>query len=195
MGTQPFVWKKKIQAELEKENLNVLSIKKLNHRVEKKIDEEKKIEFEILKLRKKEYEKNKAKADEAMRILERERSKTESEFYGHNEEEYQLHNSIERARIRLRQGRPEPFDLILKNFTLFIEFGMDLDPPFEKFSKLPLSKLEDISHCATLICNLTDRSDSVMIKFWKNILIVIDHEIKAAKKIENMMKNENTVII
>merc|ERR1712060_648715 len=132
--------------------------------------------------------------DEAMRILERERSKIESEYYGHNEEEYQLHNSIERARIRLRQGRPEPFDLILKNFTLFIEFGMDLDPPFKKFSKLPLSKLEDISHCATLICNLTDRSDFVMIKFWKNILIVIDHEIKAAKKIENMLKNENTVI-
>merc|ERR1712113_462142 len=161
----------------------------------KKIDDEKKIEFETLKLRKKEYEENKVKADEATRILERECSKIESDFYGHNEEEYQLYNSIERARIRLRQGRPEPFDLILKNFTLFIEFGMDLDPPFKKFSKLPLSKLEDISHCTTLICNLTDRFDFVMIKFWLNILIVIDHEIKVAKKIENMLKNENTVIL
>merc|ERR1712113_1184900 len=160
----------------------------------KKIDDEKKKEFEMLKLRKEEFEKKKTKADETMRILEKECSKIESESFGHNEEEYQLHNSIERARIRLRQGRPEPFDLILKNFTLFIEFGMDPDPPFEKFSKLPLSKLEDISHCATLICNLTDRSDSVTIKFWTNILIVIEHEIKAAKKIENTMKNENTVI-
>merc|ERR1712048_40127 len=38
--TQRFIWKKKILAELEMENLNMLSIKKLNPRTEKKIDDE-----------------------------------------------------------------------------------------------------------------------------------------------------------
>merc|ERR1712113_563051 len=172
----------------------MLSIKKLNPRIEKKINDEKKKKFEMLKLRKEEFEKKKTKADETIRILEKECSKIESESFGHNEEEYQLHNSIERARIRLRQGRPEPFDLILKNFSLSIEFGMDLDPPFINFSNLSLSKLEDISHSATLICDLTDRSDSHTIKFWQNILIVIDHEIKTTKKVENIVKSENMPI-
>merc|ERR1711972_1210187 len=41
-ATQRFIWKKKIQAELEMENFNVLSIKKSNLRIEKKIEKKKK---------------------------------------------------------------------------------------------------------------------------------------------------------
>lgn len=101
------------------------------------------------------------------------------------EDEYHVRNIKLRARIRLKDGRPEPFDTIVRNFSLALDFGMDPEPPFKICLGLSYAKLEDVAHDVTAFHKSSGTTNNFAQEFWKNMIIVLHNELELAKATED----------
>lgn len=119
--TQRFVWKKKIETSLQREDVDVNAF---TAKAEKERMEARLREIDDVRRRREQREAERAQMEEELKILERERARAEGAVLDRKEEEYHLMNARVRAEIRLKEGRPEPFDLVLKNLFMVDEFGM-----------------------------------------------------------------------
>jgi hypothetical protein len=182
-----FLWKKKIESILKKKDVD---LQMFTAQAERKKQDERMWEIESSRKRREESERSKKNFDEELKMTEKEKIKYEGEILDQKEKESHLINVKTRAEIRLRMGRPEPFDLIVKNLLLSEEFGMDPNPPFLTLSCLTLQKLEDIACNIDKFIEMVDDNHISDLEFWHNMAIVVKQEIEEAKRIDEKEHNK-----
>jgi hypothetical protein len=176
-----FVWRKKIETALEEKDVD---LQKFSLRSENERKYKQRQEINRIKLKREYQEKDKHRIEEEIKLVERARAVKDGNKSDWIEKEHFFQNAKLRAEIRLRQGRPEPLDLIIKNLLLSDQFGMDSDPPHLTCSKLTLQKLEHMAHDTKIFSEMVNCLDTFNVEFWHLLSVILDCEIEMAKKIE-----------
>lgn len=117
--------------------------------------------------------------EEELKLIERERLRAEGTLLDRKEEEYHLQNAKVRACIRLREARPDTFDLILKNYALMDDFGMDADPVFTLLRGLSVRKLNEIGRHVSMFLDLDNQTELAR-DFWSALKVVVRWETQEA---------------
>ncbi|KAL2933309.1 Cactin [Bienertia sinuspersici] len=129
---EKFVWRKKI----EKDVAHGVPLDEYTVKAEKKRQKERMAEIEKVKKRREERALEKAQREEEMMMLQRERSRAEADDFEKKEEEFHFDQSKVRSRIRLREGRMKPIDVLTKYLDDSDEFDVELDEPYMVFKAL-----------------------------------------------------------
>ncbi|RID49055.1 hypothetical protein BRARA_I05520 [Brassica rapa] len=104
--TETFVWRKKI----EKDVHHGVPLDEFSVKAEKRRRGERMTEVEKVKKRREERAVEKARHEEEMALLARERARAEFQDWEKKEEEFHFDQSKVRSEIRLREGRLKPID-------------------------------------------------------------------------------------
>eukprot|EP00747_Dinoflagellata_sp_TGD_P157837 gnl/TRDRNA2_/TRDRNA2_177775_c0_seq2.p1 gnl/TRDRNA2_/TRDRNA2_177775_c0~~gnl/TRDRNA2_/TRDRNA2_177775_c0_seq2.p1 ORF type:complete len:316 (+),score=2.84 gnl/TRDRNA2_/TRDRNA2_177775_c0_seq2:75-1022(+) len=179
--TQNFVWKKKIETKLQKGNLIIGDYSIRAEHMRRRCHLRK-----IISVNKIRRAREKAQFDNDSKTMDKERLNAEGEILSRNEARCYLRDAILRAQYRLNDGRPEPFDLIIKNFSPSEEIGLDPDPPFTTLSDLPLWKLKEVEHNISMFCELVNGEDKYSVEFWQHMTTVVEQEIEEVKRREHI---------
>lgn len=93
-------------------------------RVERKKHEEQKREIETVRKRREACKQEKIKMEAELVMIGKDKFRLENAIQNQKEEEYHIRNARLLTEIRLKEQRPEPFDLIIKNLSFADQFGM-----------------------------------------------------------------------
>ena len=126
---EKFVWRKKI----EKDVTRGVPLDEFTVKAEKKRQKERMAEIEKVKKRREERALEKAQREEEMMMLQRERARAEADDFEKKEEEFHFDQSKVRSKIRLREGRTKPIDILTKYLDESDEFDVELDEPYMVF--------------------------------------------------------------
>lgn len=185
---QRFVWKKKIETELQKSDVDVT---RFTAKAERERMDSRMKEIDEVRRRREQREAEKAQIEEELKFLERERARAEGTVLDRKEEEYHLANARVRAEIRLKEGRPEPFDLVLKNLFMAEEFGMDLEPPLALFKGMNAKKLADVARDVASYRALNQDEGDDLRDYWAALATVVEHELAEARRSEGLERAQN----
>ncbi|CAA7046643.1 unnamed protein product [Microthlaspi erraticum] len=181
-SSERFVWWKKIGKDVEHgkplDQLFSIKAQKRRHR-------EKMAELEKLKKAKEKRAAERARHEEDMALLARERSRAELQDWEKKEEEFCFDQSKVRSKIRLRQGRAKPIDVLYKHLhddsesdDMEIELSSE---PYMVFKGLTVQDLEELRDDIKTYLD-SDRETSTRVKYWESLLVVCDWELTEARK-------------
>ncbi|MCL7023939.1 hypothetical protein MKW94_027476 [Papaver nudicaule] len=131
------------------------------------------LEIEKVKKRREERAIKKAKHEEEMALLARERAKSEFQDWEKKEKE-----------IRLREGRLKPIDILSKYLSATDDCGCkvdELDEPYMVFQGLAVKDMEELREDINMYLNL-DRETPNHVVYWEALLVVCDWELAEARK-------------
>ncbi|CAH2058660.1 unnamed protein product [Thlaspi arvense] len=175
-----FVWWKKI----EKDVHHGASLDQFSVKAEKRRHKEKMAELAKLTKRKEDGAAERARREEDMSLLARERARAEFQDWEKKEQEFCLGQSKARSKIRLRQGRAKPIDVLYKH--LDDDDGSESDvelsePPYMVFKGLTVKDLEELRGDIKMYLD-SDRATSTRVKYWEALAVVCDGELTKARK-------------
>lgn len=189
--TETFVWKKKIQKEVDT-GVRTSAPTKTEQRAARDalVDE-----IERAKARRIAREKEK---EEMERLRAEESRLRDAEQYAgweRQEEEFHRAQTAQRSLIRIREGREKPVDIIAKNALLVAqcESGQDLEeankavagdvelhPPSSVYAQLPSHELEDLLVDAQAFADFEGQRGA-RAPFWNALRIVVTDELERAR--------------
>jgi hypothetical protein len=182
---EQFVWRKKHT----KEGTDELVKKAKEKKREKLVNE-------IVKVRKRRQDREDER-EEMDRLKQEELRLREAAQYGDwqaKEEEFLMKSTQERSRIRIREGREKPIDILAKNLLIFqggeddgtkdSRKGTTLDPslemelrePYKIFEQLPLSELKELHD--DIKTYLEFEGGGTNAEFWASLKVICEHELK-----------------
>nr|XP_043634011.1 cactin-like [Erigeron canadensis] len=174
---EKFVWDKKIARDvIQGVPLDTFSVK-----AEKKRQQERMAEIEKVKKRREERAIEKAKHEEEMALLARERARAEFQDWEKKEEEFHFDQSKVRSVIRLREGRMKPIDILSKHLDPSDEFDIEIEEPYMVFKGLTVKEMEELHEDIKMHLDL-DRGTPTHIQYWEALLVVCDWELAEARK-------------
>ncbi|KAL6547215.1 hypothetical protein OROMI_022936 [Orobanche minor] len=170
-----FVWRKKIVRDVS-QGVVPFSVK-----AEKKRRRERMAEIEKVKRRREERVIQKAKHEDDMALLARERAAAEfHDGWEKKEQEFQFHQSQLKSQIRIREGRMKPIDmfrrLLIPSDDMDIEIK-NINQPFAVFKGLTVEEMEEL-HDDIKLCLDFDRAH---IQYWEALLVVCDWELTQSR--------------
>jgi len=185
--TQKFVWQKKREQEAKQ---GITAAERL--RIEKERHEETMLEMEKLKRRREERENEMKLREEEQMRLQRDQDRLALGDWEAKERQFHLEQAKTRAKIRFREGRIKPIDILALNISSStdptiaekfesIDINMELDEPYKLFEDLSLRELEELQGDIQYYLEL--ENDEKNISFWKALLIICDEEISKHKSI------------
>ena len=131
------MWRKKI----EKDVHHGVPLDEFSVKAEKRRRGERMTEVEKVKKRREERAVEKARHEEEMALLARERARAEFQDWEKKEEEFHFDQSKVRSEIRLREGRLKPIDVLCKHLDGSDDMDIELSEPymvFKVFTKMLL---------------------------------------------------------
>ncbi|XP_043690288.1 cactin-like [Telopea speciosissima] len=174
---EKFVWRKKIERDVvQGVPLEMYSVKS-----EKKKQIGRMAEIEKVKKRREERAIEKAKYEEEMAMLARERARAEFHDWEKKEEEFHFDQSKVRSEIRLREGRIKPIDILSKHLNGSDDFDIEINEPYMVFKGLTVKEMEELHDDIKMHLDL-DRATPTHIKFWEALMVVCDWELAEARK-------------
>ncbi|XP_039130728.1 cactin [Dioscorea cayenensis subsp. rotundata] len=176
--TEKFVWRKKIERDVAQGQPVEISVK-----AEKKRQRERMEEIEKVKKRREERALEKARHEEEMALLARERAKAEFEDWEKKEEEFHFDQSKVRSEIRLREGRTKPIDILSNNLNGSFDLDIEINEPYMVFKGLTVKELEELHDDIKMYLDL-DRATPTHIEFWEALMTVCNWELAEARKRE-----------
>ncbi|EPS69397.1 hypothetical protein M569_05369, partial [Genlisea aurea] len=153
---EKFVWRKKI----ERDVAQGVSLDEFSIKAEKKRNRERMAEIEKVKKRREERAIEKAQ---------------------HEEEMFHFDQSKIRSKIRLREGRTKPIDILTKYLDPSDEFEIDINEPYMVFKGLTVKEMEELHNDIKMHLDL-DRATPTHVKFWEALQIVCEWELAEARK-------------
>ncbi|XP_064185904.1 splicing factor Cactin [Anguilla rostrata] len=148
LGT--FKWQKA----LEKKGIGHLGEKDLKER-NKRIQEENRRELQKVKQLRLEREREKAMREQELEMLQREKEAEHFKTWAEQEDNFHLHQAKLRSKIRIRDGRAKPIDLLAKYISAEDDdLAVEMHEPYTFLNGLTVTDmddlLEDIKVCASV---------------------------------------------
>lgn len=187
---QTFVWQKKYQKE-GKANVDEREIERLN----KRNMEETKRELEQVKQRRIQREKEREARVEEMNKVQRDKEMATFKEWEKQEDTFHLKQAKLRSRIRLRDGRAKPIDILARYIDTFGENDPELaenrpeeeiedeerflmqphiPEPYKCLNGLRKSDLEDLKEDIKVYMELDKNRN---IQFWRDMELIVDDEL------------------
>lgn len=176
----PFVWHKKRQ----KEGYRHLDEELQEERDKSRILENRR-ELEKVKQRRKEREAEQAARDEEMTMMQREREAAMFEQWESQEGSFHLEQVKLRSKIRLRDSRAKPIDLLAKyadNMWAMSEKALDdvdVNEPYTVLNGLSEQDLEDLLEDIKVYVELEEGKN---LDFWKDITTIVEDELRTLQQ-------------
>ncbi|KAK9733408.1 hypothetical protein RND81_04G066400 [Saponaria officinalis] len=174
---EKFVWRKKI----EKAVSTGVTLDEFTVKAEKRRQKERMAEIEKVKKRREERALEKAQREEEMMLLQRERGRAEADDFEKKEEEFHFDQSKVRSKIRLREGRMKPIDVLTTYLDESDEFDVELDEPYMVFKGLTVKEMEELHDDIKLHISL-DRQTPTHIAYWEALMVVCEWELGEARR-------------
>uniref|UniRef100_A0A1J3K151 Splicing factor Cactin n=1 Tax=Noccaea caerulescens TaxID=107243 RepID=A0A1J3K151_NOCCA len=175
--TETFVWRKKI----EKDVHHGVPLEEFSVKAEKRRIKERMTEVEKVKKSREERAVEKARHEEEMALLARERARAEFQDWEKKEEEFHFDQSKVRSEIRLREGRLKPIDVLCKHLDGSDDMDIELSEPYMVFKGLTVKDMEELRDDIKMYLD-SDRATPMRVRYWEALIVVCDWELAEARK-------------
>ncbi|NXO46473.1 CATIN protein, partial [Locustella ochotensis] len=179
LGT--FNWSKA----LEKKGISHLDEKDLKER-NKQIQVENRLELQKVKQLRLEREREKAMREQEREMLQREKEAEHFKTWEEQEENFHLQQAKLRSKIRIRDGRAKPIDLLAKYISAENDdLAVEMHEPYTFLSGLTVSDMEDLVEDIQVYMELEQGKN---MDFWRDMTIITEDEIAKLRKLEASRK-------
>ncbi|CAB0008248.1 unnamed protein product [Nesidiocoris tenuis] len=181
-----FVWSKK----LAKDGLAEVTNEELE-RLNRRKQEENKLELEKVKKRRQEREQERQEREEAMMRQQREKEAAQFESWATQEDEFHLEQARLRSKIRISDGRAKPIDLLAKYINSDEEVdAVEMTEPYTYLNGLSIKDLEDLLEDIKVYIKLEHGKN---LDYWNDITVIVDDELYRLRKLEKKSEIEAAV--
>ncbi|CAG7838096.1 unnamed protein product [Allacma fusca] len=172
-----FVWKKK----LEKHGLEDISREELE-RINRFKQEESKRELEKVKKRRIERELERQRREEEEALLQRQKEAAQFKEWGNQEDLFHLEQARLRSKIRIKDGRAKPIDLLAQYISAEEEVNaIEMHEPYTYLNGLTVTDLEDLIEDIKVYKEL-ERGKNL--SYWNDITVIVEDELRKLRKLE-----------
>lgn len=179
LGT--FTWSKA----LDKKGIGHLTEKDLKER-NKLIQEDNRLELQKVKQLRLEREREKAMREQELEMLQREKEAEHFKTWEEQEDNFHLHQAKLRSKIRIRDGRAKPIDLLAKYISAEDDdLAVEMHEPYTFLTGLTVSDLEDLLEDIQIYMELEQGKN---VDFWRDMTIITEDEISKLRKLETSGK-------
>ncbi|XP_075720221.1 splicing factor Cactin isoform X2 [Rhinoderma darwinii] len=179
LGT--FIWSKA----LEKKGIGHLNEKDLKDR-NKHIQEDNRLELQKVKQLRLEREREKAMREQELEMLQREKEAEHFKTWEEQEDNFHLHQAKLRSKIRIRDGRAKPIDLLAKYISAEDDdLAVEMHEPYTFLTGLTVSDLDDLLEDIQIYMELEQGKN---VDFWRDMTTITEDEISKLRKLETTGK-------
>ncbi|KAH0625877.1 hypothetical protein JD844_034232 [Phrynosoma platyrhinos] len=172
-----FIWSKA----LEKKGIGHLEEKELKER-NKRIQEENRLELQKVKQLRLEREREKAMREQELEMLQREKEAEHFKTWEEQEDNFHLQQAKLRSKIRIRDGRAKPIDLLAKYISAEDDdLAVEMHEPYTFLNGLTVSDMEDLLEDIQVYMELEQGKN---VDFWRDMTIITEDEIAKLRKLE-----------
>ncbi|XP_061457378.1 splicing factor Cactin [Rhineura floridana] len=172
-----FIWSKA----LEKKGIGHLEEKELKDR-NKRIQEENRLELQKVKQLRLEREREKAMREQELEMLQREKEAEHFKTWEEQEDNFHLQQAKLRSKIRIRDGRAKPIDLLAKYISAEDDdLAVEMHEPYTFLNGLTVSDMEDLLEDIQVYMELEQGKN---VDFWRDMTIITEDEISKLRKLE-----------
>ncbi|MGH0185323.1 UNVERIFIED_CONTAM: hypothetical protein FKN15_017896 [Acipenser sinensis] len=175
LGT--FKWQKA----LELKGIGHLGEKDLKER-NKRIQEENRRELQKVKQLRLEREREKAMREQELEMLQREKEAEHFKTWAEQEDNFHLHQAKLRSKIRIRDGRAKPIDLLAKYISAEDDdLAVEMHEPYTFLNGLTVYDMDDLLEDIKVYMELEQGKNG---DFWRDMTIITEDEISKLRKLE-----------
>ncbi|KAL0966406.1 hypothetical protein UPYG_G00294950 [Umbra pygmaea] len=175
LGT--FKWQKA----LDKKGIGHLGEKDLKDR-NKRIQEENRRELQKVKQLRLEREREKAMRETELEMLQREKEAEHFKTWAEQEDNFHLHQAKLRSKIRIRDGRAKPIDLLAKYISAEDDdLAVEMHEPYTFLNGLTVTDMDDLLEDIKVYMELEQGKN---VDFWRDMTIITEDEISKLRKLE-----------
>ncbi|KAM5190925.1 splicing factor Cactin [Callospermophilus lateralis] len=175
LGT--FIWNKA----LEKKGISHLEEKELKER-NKRIQEDNRLELQKVKQLRLEREREKALREQELELLQREKEAEHFKTWEEQEDHFHLQQAKLRSKIRIRDGRAKPIDLLAKYISAEDDdLAVEMHEPYTFLNGLTVADMEDLLEDIQVYMELEQGKNA---DFWRDMTIITEDEISKLRKLE-----------
>ncbi|XP_036410005.1 cactin [Megalops cyprinoides] len=175
LGT--FKWQKA----LEKKGIGHLGEKDLKER-NKRIQEENRRELQKVKQLRLEREREKALREQELEMLQREKEAEHFKTWAEQEDNFHLHQAKLRSKIRIRDGRAKPIDLLAKYISAEDDdLAVEMHEPYTFLNGLTVTDMDDLLEDIKVYMELEQGKN---VDFWRDMTTITEDEISKLRKLE-----------
>ncbi|XP_028636395.1 cactin-like [Grammomys surdaster] len=173
-----FIWRKA----LEKKDISHLGEKQLKERT-KRIQEESRLELQKVKRLRQEREREKALREHELEWLQREKEAEHFRTWEEQEHSFHLRQAKLRSKIRIRDGRAKPIDLLAKYISREDDFDLavEIHEPYTFLNGLTVTDMEDLLEDIQVFMELEQGKN---VDFWRDMMTITEDEIAKLRKLE-----------
>ncbi|KAG7319755.1 hypothetical protein KOW79_016898 [Hemibagrus wyckioides] len=175
LGT--FKWQKA----LELKGIGHLGEKELKER-NKLIQEENRRELQKVKQLRLEREREKAMREQELEMLQREKEAEHFKTWAEQEDNFHLHQAKLRSKIRIRDGRAKPIDLLAKYISAEDDdLSVEMHEPYTFLNGLTVTDMDDLLEDIKVYMELEQGKN---VDFWRDMTTITEDEINKLRKLE-----------
>lgn len=175
LGT--FKWQKA----LELKGIGHLGEKQLKER-NKLIQEENRRELQKVKQLRLEREREKAMREQELEMLQREKESEHFKTWAEQEDNFHLHQAKLRSKIRIRDGRAKPIDLLAKYISAEDDdLSVEMHEPYTFLNGLTVTDMDDLLEDIKVYMELEQGKN---VDFWRDMTTITEDEISKLRKLE-----------
>ncbi|XP_051265928.1 splicing factor Cactin isoform X2 [Dicentrarchus labrax] len=175
LGT--FKWQKA----LDKKGIGHLGEKDLKER-NKRIQEENRRELQKVKQLRLEREREKAMRETELEMLQREKEAEHFKTWAEQEDNFHLHQAKLRSKIRIRDGRAKPIDLLAKYISAEDDdLAVEMHEPYTFLNGLTVTDMDDLLEDIKVYMELEQGKN---VDFWRDMTTITEDEISKLRKLE-----------
>ncbi|GAA6234874.1 cactin [Lates japonicus] len=175
LGT--FKWQKA----LDKKGIGHLGEKELKER-NKRIQEENRRELQKVKQLRLEREREKAMRETELEMLQREKEAEHFKTWAEQEDNFHLHQAKLRSKIRIRDGRAKPIDLLAKYISAEDDdLAVEMHEPYTFLNGLTVTDMDDLLEDIKVYMELEQGKN---VDFWRDMTTITEDEISKLRKLE-----------
>ncbi|XP_030631052.1 splicing factor Cactin isoform X2 [Chanos chanos] len=175
LGT--FKWQKA----LEKKGIGHLGEKELKER-NKRIQEDNRRELQKVKQLRLEREREKAMREQELEMLQREKEAEHFKTWAEQEDNFHLHQAKLRSKIRIRDGRAKPIDLLAKYISAEDDdLAVEMHEPYTFLNGLTVTDMDDLLEDIKVYMELEQGKN---VDFWRDMTTITEDEISKLRKLE-----------
>nr|XP_021561195.1 cactin [Neomonachus schauinslandi] len=175
LGT--FIWNKA----LEKKGISHLEEKELKER-NKRIQEDNRLELQKVKQLRLEREREKAMREQELELLQREKEAEHFKTWEEQEDNFHLQQAKLRSKIRIRDGRAKPIDLLAKYISAEDDdLAVEMHEPYTFLNGLTVADMEDLLEDIQVYMELEQGKNA---DFWRDMTTITEDEIAKLRKLE-----------
>nr|XP_033811969.1 cactin isoform X2 [Geotrypetes seraphini] len=170
---------------LEKKGIAHLGEKDLKDR-NKQIQDDNRLELQKVKQLRLEREREKAMREQELEMLQREKEAEHFKTWEEQEDNFHLQQAKLRSKIRIRDGRAKPIDLLAKYISAEDDdLAVEMHEPYTFLNGLTVSDLEDLLEDIQIYMELEQGKN---VDFWRDMTTITEEEIAKLRKLQSSGK-------